>query len=79
MVSFLIVTCWQTMFSFTTAQQHNEFGESMGLEGSELMEWVRRQQTHEEKQHEHLEWVKRLEIGRKEMKISYWNSRGYLR
>jgi len=74
--------------SSTTAQQHKEFGESMGLEGSELMEWVRWQQTleekhleREEKQLEHLERMKRLEIGRKEMedKLLEQHSRGYLR
>jgi len=39
--------------SSPTAQQRKEFGESMGLEGSELMEWVRVQQTFEREDKEY--------------------------
>ena len=42
MVSFLIAICRVTM---TTAQQLRETGEAMGLKGSELVIFVREQQT----------------------------------
>ena len=47
MVSFFIATCWVTM---STAQQLRETGEAMGLKGSELVIFVREQQTFETEQ-----------------------------
>ena len=44
--------------SSTSAQQHKEFGESMGLEGSDLMEWVRVQQNFEREDKEYERKVK---------------------
>ena len=45
MVSFVIATCRVTM---STAQQLRETGEAMGLKGSELVIFVREQQTLED-------------------------------
>ena len=42
MVSFRITACWLTM---STAQQLRETGEAMGLKESELVTFVREQQT----------------------------------
>jgi len=42
LVSFRITACWLTM---STAQQLRETGEAMGLKESELVTFVREQQT----------------------------------
>ena len=45
MDSFLTVTCWVIV---STAQQLRETGEALGLKGSELVIFVREQQTLED-------------------------------
>jgi len=55
--------------SSTSAQQLRKIGEAMGLAGSELMNFVREQQTLEredrEKEDKHLELMRRYELEKK--------------